>query len=136
MRTICIINHKGGVGKTTTAINLAAGLSRQGKRVLLLDLDPQSNVALSLRVEAYHDLYDAMTGKVQLKDCIVQLAKNFDVVISSESLVKAEHYLSTQPNSRLLLREMLRSVDGYDFLLVDCPPSLGVLNQKNYPCLC
>ncbi|HLD01197.1 MAG TPA: ParA family protein [Candidatus Nanoarchaeia archaeon] len=130
MRTICVMNHKGGVGKTTTAVNLAAGLSRQDKKVLLIDLDPQSNVGLSLKIDAENTLYDALTGEVSLKQCIVSLAKNFDVITSKESLTKAEYYLSNQPNSKMLLKNLLASVEGYDFVIVDCPPSLGVLNQN------
>ena len=130
MRTICIMNHKGGVGKTTTAVNLAAGLSREDKSVLLIDLDPQSNVALSLKVPSEYSIYDAIRGGIPVKRCVVNLAKNFDIIISKENLAKAEHYLSNQPNSRLLLKEMLGSLNGYDFVIVDCPPSLGILNQN------
>ena len=130
MRTICVMNHKGGVGKTTTAVNLAAGLSRKDKKVLLLDLDPQSNVALSLRVPAEYSVYDALRGGIPIQRCIVNLATNFDVIISKENLAKAEHYLSSQPNARMLLKELLGSITGYDFIIIDCPPSLGILNQN------
>ena len=130
MRTICIMNHKGGVGKTTTAVNLAAGLSRKDKKVLLLDLDPQSNVGVSLKLQPPYSLYDALTGKVPLTSCIQQLATNFDVITSRENLTKAEYYLSQQGNGQMLLKQMLSSLQGYDFLLIDCPPSLGILNQN------
>jgi len=130
MRKICVMNHKGGVAKTTTAVNLAAGLSRCDKKVLLVDLDPQGNIDLSLRIQANYTLYDALLGNVPISRCIVTLAKNFDIITSKETLTKAEHYMSTQPKSRQLLRELLDTVQGYDYLLVDCPPSLGVLNQN------
>ncbi len=130
MRKICVINYKGGVGKTTTAVNLAAGLSRFDKKVLLIDLDPQGNVNVSLDIEADYTLYDALTGKVAIQRCIVEMAKNFDVMTSNETLVKAEHYLSTQLNSKLLLKELLSNIKGYDYIIVDCPPSLGILNQN------
>ncbi len=130
MRTICIFNHKGGVGKTTTAINLAAGLSRQDKKVLLVDLDPQGNIDTSLKVKAEYDLYDAVVGKLSLHQCVVNVATNFDVITSKENLVKMEHYLSNQENSRLLLKDMLKGINGYDYMILDCPPSLGILNQN------
>lgn len=130
MRTICIMNHKGGVGKTTTAINLAAGLSRLDKKVLLIDLDPQGNIDLSLKVNAEHDLYDAMTGKIMLNSCIVNLAKNLDIISSKETLAKAEYYLYRQEESKLILKQLLSQLHGYDYILIDCPPSLGILNQN------
>jgi chromosome partitioning protein len=130
MRTICIYNHKGGVGKTTTAINLAAGLSRVGKRVLLVDLDPQGNIDVSLKLKAQYDIYDAMKGDIPIQQCIVNLATNFDVITSRETLTKAEFHLAAQSNSKMLLRDLLSNITGYDYLLIDCPPSLGVLNQN------
>ena len=130
MRTICIMNHKGGVGKTTTAINLAAGLSRKDKKVLLIDLDPQGNIDLSLKVGAEHDLYDALTGKIILNNCVVQLAKNLDVISSKETLAKTEYHLYRQDDSKMILRDLFNQITGYDYILIDCPPSLGILNQN------
>ncbi len=129
MRTICVINQKGGVGKTTTAVNLAAGLSRKDKKVLLIDLDPQGNVDVSLRVKAEYDLYDAMTGKIEIQQCIVNIAQNFDIISSKETLTKAEFYLAQQ-NKVDLLKGLLSKINGYDFIIIDCPPSLGILNQN------
>ena len=130
MRSICVINHKGGVGKTTTAVNLASGLSRNGKNVLLIDLDPQSNVGLSLKIDAPYSLYDTLEGKIPLNRCITNLAKNLDVLISKENLVKTEYFLANNPGSRMMLRDLLKNITGYDFIIIDCPPSLGLLNQN------
>lgn len=130
MRTICVINQKGGVGKTTTAVNLAAGLSRNDKRVLLVDLDPQGNIDSSLKLDAEYDIYDALTGRINVLSCVVNVAKNFDVITSKESLVKAEYFLAKQDESRLLLKDILSKINNYDYLIIDCPPSLGLLNQN------
>jgi len=130
MRTISIYNHKGGVGKTTTAINLAAGLSRMDKNVLLIDLDPQGNVDTSLNLKAEYNLYDAMTGKLEIQQCIVNLATNFDIITSKETLVKLEQVLVYKDDSQLLLKEHFQKINGYDFMILDCPPSLSMLNQN------
>ncbi len=128
MRTIAIINQKGGVAKTTTAVNLAAGLSRNDKKVLLIDLDPQGNVDSSLRVNAEYDVFDAMTGKIEIQQCIVNIAKNLDIITSKDTLLKAEYYLADE--GKMQLKNMLSKITGYDFLIIDCPPSIGMLSQN------
>lgn len=130
MRTICIYNHKGGVGKTTTALNLAAGLSRHEKKVLLVDLDPQGNLDTSLKVNTEYNLYDALTGKLEIQQCITNIAKNFDIIVSTEQLAKIEHFLSRDDNQKMMIKEILGRIDGYDFIIIDCPPSLGIINQN------
>lgn len=124
------MNHKGGVGKTTTAINLTAGLSRKNKKVLLIDLDPQGNIDLSLKANSEHNIYDVMIGEKQIKDVVVNIAKNFDIITSKETLVKAEYYLAQKENSRMLLKTILSKIKGYDYIILDCPPSLGMINQN------
>lgn len=130
MRTICIFNHKGGVGKTTTAINLAAGLSRKDKRVLLVDLDPQGNIDTSLKAGAQNNIYDAIMGEVAIENCIHSAGKNFDIITSNETLTKLEFFLTKQQDPQLVFKRVLGNLEGYDFMIIDCPPSLGVLNQS------
>ena len=130
MRTICIINQKGGVGKTTTSITLAAGLSRKDKKVLLIDLDPQGNVDTSLKVKAEGDLCDAIMGNQVIQQCITNIATNLDVITSKRSLSEAELFISEQENPISFLDKLFKGVNGYDFMLIDCPPSMGMLNQN------
>lgn len=129
MRKICVINHKGGVGKTTTTINLAQGLGRAGRRVLVIDLDPQGNVAQCLGIEFTFDVYDYLIHEKPIERCIYH-EKDFDVMPTRETLTKAEMILAGEQSRETFLRRKLDSIADYDYVLLDCPPSLGLLNQN------
>lgn len=130
MRKICIINQKGGVGKTTTAINIAAGLSRHDKKVLIVDFDAQGNIATSLNLKGEKDIHNIMTENADIEQCKRSLGKNLDVITSKETLTKTEVLLARIPNKEDVLRKKLKNIKGYNYILIDCPPSLGLLNQN------
>lgn len=125
-------NQKGGVGKTTTAVNLGAYLAASGKRVLLIDLDPQANATSSLGIaksQVEKSIYDTLIGDTPLTD-VVQLTKrvHLDLAPSATALSGAEVELVTMPGREKRLRRVVEGVSAsYDYLLVDCPPSLGLL---------
>ncbi len=124
---ISLLNHKGGVGKTTCAINIGAGLVELGKKVLLIDMDPQANLTLSLGIPRHPiTVYEALRGESPL---VPYVAKDgLDVVISSLDLSGAELELINEAGREYLFRELLDPFrDSYDYILVDCPPSLGLL---------
>jgi len=133
MRTISIINQKGGCGKTTTAVNTAAAFAELGKRVLLIDLDPQGHVTLGLGGEPdsfEKTIYDALLQTDGLlRDAIVQTGvAGLDLAPCNALLGNVEVQLASSPGKELLLSRCLRSVhDEYDLCVIDCPPSLGVL---------
>ena len=124
---IAITNHKGGVGKTTSAINIGAGLCKLGKRVLLIDLDPQANLSQSLGIkDPPATIYGAIRGEYPLQPVTVQ--KRLDVVPSTLDLSGAEIELSNETGREYILRELLEPLKGsYDFVIIDSPPSLGLL---------
>lgn len=130
MRTICIINQKGGVGKTTTAVNIASGLSRKDKKVLLVDMDPQGNIADSLTSNKDYSVLDFLMGKCSFNDCTTRLGKNLDLIHSTESLTKFSALVSSQQDNTLLVTHKFRTITQYDYIIFDCSPSLGLLNQN------
>lgn len=132
MRKICVINQKGGVGKTTTAINIAAGLALNDKRVLLLDLDTQGHVATYFPIKEYKkDMYDLLTNGANVKECIINIGKNLDVITSSSNMRIAEAMLHKKEDGNEKLKQKMIDVEGeYDYVLIDCPPSIGIITQN------
>ena len=131
MRTIAIINQKGGVGKTTTAVNLSAALAEAGKRVWLIDLDPQAHASLHLGFgmqEEYLSTYDVLTDNVPLDDVRHQVEENLWLSPAHIDLAAAEMELAGAVGREIILRDRMKEVgEQFDYIIFDCPPSLGVL---------
>jgi len=130
MRKICVINHKGGVGKTTTAVNLAAGLAINGRSVLIVDLDAQGNVNSCLEADNHNDIFNFLTEKISLQECICRLGKNLDILKSDKKLAEVEIYMTGEKGKEHFLKEKLETIKGYDYVIVDCPPSLNLFNRN------
>lgn len=132
-KIICIANQKGGVGKTTTAINLAASLAAAEKKTLLIDCDSQGNatsgVGIDKNIIHKKNLYHSLIGKVPLKDVILGTQLPFlDVVPANQDLIGIEVEFVNLENREKKLRTLLNALDtAYDFVIIDCPPSLGFL---------
>lgn len=130
-RVIAVFNHKGGTGKTTTSVTLAAGLASRGKRVLLVDTDAQGNVGVSLGASAERSLYHVLVMGLKAKDATTTVRDNLDLLASNETLAAAELYLAGRQNrDRVLSERLAASSAEYDFVVLDCSPSLSLMNQN------
>lgn len=135
--TICIANQKGGVGKTTTSVNLSSALAQIGKKILLVDMDPQGNASSGLGVKRFEaqecNIYHVLIGEVELKQAILK-TKNplLDIATSNPDLVGAEIELVDMPQREYRLKKAIQSISAdYDYVIIDCPPSLGLLTLNS-----
>jgi chromosome partitioning protein len=126
-RIIAISNHKGGVGKTTSTINIGAGLALKNKKVLLIDMDPQANMSQSLGIfNPAAGMYEFMKGSRSLEP--IKIRKNLFLAPSTTALGSVEMELASEAGREFILKELLENLrDQFDYLLIDCPPSLGLL---------
>ncbi len=129
-RIIAICNHKGGVGKTTSVINIGAGLSRMKQNVLLIDLDPQANLSQSYGIEKPEStIYDVLNDSKVIKP--LSVGKKIDIIPASIKLSSLETDIANEPGREFILKEAIEKVKGsYDFIIIDCPPSLGLLTMN------
>lgn len=131
-KTIAIVNQKGGVGKTTTSINLSSALSKKRKKVLLIDIDPQANSTTGFGIESdklISTIYEVLIGKLDINESILHIkVDDVYLVPSSINLVGAEIELVSQPQREHLLKNALSKIkNNFDYVIIDCPPSLGLL---------
>ncbi|MEG0366905.1 MAG: AAA family ATPase, partial [Coprobacillus sp.] len=135
-KVIAITNQKGGVGKTTTSVNLSAALAYMGKKILLIDIDPQANATQGIgvdRSELELTVYDAVTEDVPMADIIVHTSvEGLDIVPANIDLAGIEIELSQIKSGReqRLKRSLDTVKDNYDYVIIDCPPALGLLNTN------
>lgn len=131
MRTIAVINQKGGVGKTTSSVNLSAALARAGRRVCVMDLDPQAHASLHLGITAVGSeptMYEILCGQATIAEARRDISDNLSVVPSNLDLAAAELELAGEVGREMILRDRLDDdTEDFDYLILDCPPSLGVL---------
>jgi len=130
-RRLAFFNHKGGTGKTTTSVSVAAGLASRGFKVLLVDTDSQGNVGVSLGVKTEKSLYHVLVMGIKPQQAAVNVRPNLDLIVANETLAAAELYLAGRQNRDRVLRERLGVASAdYDVILVDCSPSLSLMNQN------
>ena len=135
-KVISVSNQKGGVGKTTTTVNVAAFIAGRGRRVLIIDIDPQANAGYGVGVnagEADRTIYEVLIGTVPVRDAVVGTSvPNLDLIPSNIHLAGAQMDLLDMEGKEFILREAVREIKGgYDYIFIDCPPSLGILTLNS-----
>lgn len=136
-RVICIANQKGGVGKTTTSVNLSSALAEMGRRVLLIDMDPQGNASSGLGIKRYenqeNNVYHVLIGEKTIQMATQKSnVDRLDILPANPDLVGAEIELVDMPQREYRLKQAIQEVDSqYDYVLIDCPPSLGLLTVNS-----
>jgi chromosome partitioning protein len=128
MRKIAIVGFKGGIGKTTTCVNLGAALALRGHRVLIIDTDTQANVAMALGINTYKkSLTHVLTHKAQAKECVLRARKNLDILPSDIGLFKAQQRMVLEMAREEIFEELFMELTDYDYQLIDCAPSVSLL---------
>lgn len=138
MKIVSFANQKGGVGKTTTCVNLAGYVAMLNKKVLVVDMDSQGNATSALGIDKnkkISTLYDAMTGEKDIKEVIIRTNyKNLDIIPATVDLAGAEIELVEMKNREKVVKKLLERLENYDYIFIDCPPSLGLLTVNALTC--
>ena len=130
-KLFCVINYKGGTGKTCTIVNIAHGMSKKGFKVLIVDTDPQGSTSYHFGINPKKTLYDVITKKATPEECIVIARENLDLIGANERLFPADHFMHQQKDRELILKNSLNSLRAnYDYILMDCSPSINLMNQN------
>jgi chromosome partitioning protein len=133
-RRIGVLNYKGGTGKTTTVVNLGAGLAMRGARVLCIDLDPQGSLAMCLGVRYTHSLAGMLMGKAEPRSCVVRARHRLDIIAGDRNLIQAEGAMWRMNDNRLarhLLTSKMRGLEErYDYVILDFSPSASILSES------
>lgn len=133
MKTITITNQKGGVAKTTTAWHLGVGLNKKGYKVLLIDMDPQSNLSFTANVDLLnmeHTLFDVFKGEATAKEALIHLSEGLDILVGGLDLSAADRTFTQLAREKMLAKALKKIEADYDYCVIDTPPSLSVMNEN------
>ena len=130
MKRFAVVNYKGGTGKTTTVVNLAHALTLKGFKVLIIDTDPQGSAGYYFGLSPQKTLYNVLIEKESISDCVVNVRHFLDIICSNERLFPAELKMGSMKERELVLKSQLATLSGYDYVFLDCAPSMNLLNQN------